>query len=69
MILPEWVGTTIAVHNGKSYLGVTVGEEMIGHRLGEFAPTRQPTIHKAVLARNKAAAAAAAAARRRKAAS
>lgn len=69
MILPEWVGTTIAVHNGKSFLGVTVVEDMIGHRLGEFAPTRQPTIHKAVLARNKAAAAAAAAARRRKAAS
>lgn len=68
MILPEWVGKTIAVHNGKTYLGVSVVEDMIGHRLGEFAPTRQPTIHKAVLARRNAAAAAAAAARRRKAA-
>jgi small subunit ribosomal protein S19 len=39
-IVPEFVGMTFMVHNGKSHLKVFVTEEMVGHRLGEFAPTR-----------------------------
>lgn len=40
MIMPEFVGHTFAVHNGKVFLSVFVTENMVGHRLGEFAPTR-----------------------------
>lgn len=40
MILPEMVGCTIAVHNGKDFIPVFVTEDMVGHKLGEFAPTR-----------------------------
>lgn len=40
MIVPEMVGLTIAVHNGKKHIPVYVTENMVGHRLGEFAPTR-----------------------------
>jgi small subunit ribosomal protein S19 len=39
-ILPEMVGITFAVHNGKKFLPVFVTENMVGHKLGEFAPTR-----------------------------
>ena len=39
-IVPEFVGLTFMVHNGKAHLKVFVSEEMVGHRLGEFAPTR-----------------------------
>lgn len=39
-IIPEMVGHTFAVHNGKSFIPVYVTENMVGHRLGEFAPTR-----------------------------
>ena len=39
-IFPEMVGHTIAVHNGKNHLPVFVTEAMVGHKLGEFAPTR-----------------------------
>ena len=39
-ILPEMIGLTIAVHNGKSHVPVLVNENMIGHKLGEFAVTR-----------------------------
>src|SRR3989449_627202 len=39
-ILPEMVGHTIAVHNGKKFIPVYVTEQMVGHKLGEFAPTR-----------------------------
>ncbi len=39
-VIPEMVGMTIAVHNGKSFLPVFVTENMVGHKLGEFAPTR-----------------------------
>lgn len=41
MILPEMVGMTFEVHNGKVFLGVSVNENMVGHRLGEFSPTRK----------------------------
>ncbi|NCC49702.1 MAG: 30S ribosomal protein S19 [Spartobacteria bacterium] len=40
MILPEFVGHTFAVHNGKIFVSVFVTENMVGHRLGEFSPTR-----------------------------
>ena len=40
MILPDMVGLTIAVHNGKQHIPVLVSENMVGHKLGEFAPTR-----------------------------
>ena len=40
-ITPEMVGRTIAVHNGKQHLPVFVSENMVGHKLGEFAPTRK----------------------------
>lgn len=39
-VLPEFVGLTFAVHNGKKFLPVFVSEDMVGHKLGEFAPTR-----------------------------
>ena len=39
-IFPEFVGHTIAVHNGKDFIPVYVTEDMVGHKLGEFAPTR-----------------------------
>lgn len=40
-ITPEMVGRTIAVHNGKVHVPVLVSENMVGHKLGEFAPTRK----------------------------
>jgi small subunit ribosomal protein S19 len=39
-VVPEFVGYTFMVHNGKNHLKVLVTEEMVGHKLGEFAPTR-----------------------------
>jgi small subunit ribosomal protein S19 len=39
-VFPEMVGHTIAVHNGKAHMPVFVTESMVGHKLGEFAPTR-----------------------------
>ncbi|MBE0658675.1 MAG: 30S ribosomal protein S19 [Bryobacteraceae bacterium] len=39
-ILPEFIGHTIAVHNGKKFIPVYVTENMVGHKLGEFSPTR-----------------------------
>ena len=39
-ILPDFVGLTFAVHNGKKFIPVYVTEDMVGHKLGEFAPTR-----------------------------
>ncbi len=40
MIIPDMVGLTIAVHNGRQHIPVMVTENMVGHKLGEFAPTR-----------------------------
>jgi small subunit ribosomal protein S19 len=40
MILPEMVGLTLAVHNGKTHIPVVINENMVGHKLGEFALTR-----------------------------
>lgn len=39
-VVPEMVGVTIAVHNGRAFIPVFVTENMVGHKLGEFAPTR-----------------------------
>ncbi len=52
-ILPEFVGLTFAVHNGKKFIPVYVSENMVGHKLGEFAPTR--TFHGHSAADKKAA--------------
>ena len=40
MIMPEFVGLTIAVHNGRQHIPVLISENMVGHKLGEFSPTR-----------------------------
>ncbi len=40
IVSPEFVGTTFSVHNGKKFLSVYITENMVGHKLGEFAPTR-----------------------------
>ena len=40
MVIPEMVGLTIAVHNGKKFIPVFITENMVGHKLGEFSPTR-----------------------------
>jgi small subunit ribosomal protein S19 len=40
MIVPEMVGLTIAVHNGRQHVPILITENMVGHKLGEFAPTR-----------------------------
>lgn len=45
MIVPDMIGLTIAVHNGKAHVPVYVSENMIGHKLGEFAPTRTFKAH------------------------
>ena len=39
-VVPEFIGLTIAVHNGKQHVPVFINENMVGHKLGEFAPTR-----------------------------
>tara|TARA_Y100000310_G_C20478176_1_gene713433 strand:+ start:326 stop:598 length:273 start_codon:yes stop_codon:yes gene_type:complete len=44
-IMPEFVGFTLAVHNGKQFIPVFISENMVGHTLGEFAPTRTFRIH------------------------
>ncbi len=54
-ILPEFVGQTIAVHNGKKFIPVYVTENMVGHKLGEFAPTRTFKGHSAKAATEKTA--------------
>ena len=58
-VVPEMVGHTLAVHNGKKFIPVYVTENMVGHKLGEFAPTRQFKGHTTRVAERAAAAAAA----------
>ena len=53
-IFPEMVGLTIAVHNGKEHVPVFITEEMVGHKLGEFAPTRKFRGHGGKLAQAEA---------------
>lgn len=45
MVTPEFVGLTLAVHNGKKFISVFVTENMVGHYLGEFSPTRTFRLH------------------------
>ena len=45
MIVPEFVGHTFAVHNGNKFIPVFVSENMVGHKLGEFSPTRTFRMH------------------------
>jgi len=50
-IPPEFVGHTIAVHNGRIFVNVLIAESMVGHRLGEFSPTRTFRSHGRVVSR------------------
>jgi len=54
-VIPEFVGHTLAVHNGKKFIPVYVTENMVGHKLGEFAPTRQFKGHTTKVAERAAA--------------
>ena len=45
MVLPDFVGLTFAIHNGRQHMPVFITENMVGHRLGEFAPTRTFKAH------------------------
>ncbi len=45
MVTPDFVGLTIAVHDGRKFVSVYITENMVGHRLGEFAPTRTFRLH------------------------
>lgn len=56
-ISPEMVGLTFAVHNGRSFANVFVTEDMVGHKLGEFAPTRLFRRHVGKIAKEQAKAA------------
>ena len=47
MVLPDMVGLTIAIHNGRQHVPVVINEDMVGHKLGEFAPTRTYRGHSA----------------------
>ena len=54
-IVPEFIGHTLAVHNGKKFIPVYITENMVGHKLGEFSPTRQFKGHSVKAATEKAA--------------
>ncbi|TSC72984.1 MAG: small subunit ribosomal protein S19 [Parcubacteria group bacterium Gr01-1014_38] len=62
MIIPDMVGITFEVHNGRGFTTVAVTEEMVGHRLGEFAPTRKFLRHGGRIAKEEEQKATAAAA-------
>jgi small subunit ribosomal protein S19 len=57
-IVPDMIGHTIAVHNGKKFIPVYITEQMVGHKLGEFSPTRTFKGHSTKVALEKAAGAA-----------
>ena len=44
-IIPEFVGHSFLIHNGRSFIPITISEEMVGHKLGEFSPTRKFSGH------------------------
>ena len=44
-IIPDFVGHSFLIHNGKSFIPITISEEMVGHKLGEFSPTRKFSGH------------------------
>lgn len=54
-ITPEMVGFNFSVHNGKTFIAVSVTEQMVGHRLGEFSPTRKFLRHGGKMAKEQAA--------------
>ena len=54
MVTPEMVGITIGVHNGKQHTPVFIVENMVGHKLGEFSPTRKFVSHGGKMAKDKA---------------
>ena len=54
MIVPEFIGHTFAVHNGKKFVPVFVSENMVGHKLGEFSPTRKFVSHGGKMAKAQA---------------
>ncbi len=58
VIAPEMVGVTFQVHNGKDFISVFVEENMVGHRLGEFSPTRKFVRHGGKMAKEQESAAA-----------
>ena len=64
VVSPEMVGVTFSVHNGKDFISVLVEENMVGHRLGEFAPTRKFVRHGGKMAKEQEAAKAAAPAKK-----
>ncbi|MEI6498664.1 MAG: 30S ribosomal protein S19 [bacterium] len=53
-VIPEMVGMTFAVHNGKEHVPVFILEEMVGHKLGEFSPTRKFRSHGGKMAKDQA---------------
>ena len=44
-IIPDFVGLSFLIHNGKKFISISISEDMVGHRLGEFSPTRQFSGH------------------------
>lgn len=54
VVFPEMVGYTIGVHNGRDHIAVFITEDMVGHKLGEFAPTRKFIVHGGKIAREEA---------------
>ena len=44
-IIPDFVGSNFMIHNGKKFISITISEDMVGHKLGEFSPTRQFSGH------------------------
>lgn len=60
-IIPDMIGFTFMVHNGRDFKSVSVVENMVGHRLGEFVPTKTFRVHGGKMAKEEAAAASAAA--------
>ncbi len=52
-VLPNFIGFTIAVHNGRQHVPVLISENMVGHKLGEFSPTRKFRGHGGKLAKGK----------------
>ena len=44
-IIPEFIGVSLLIHNGKKFIPIKISEEMVGHKLGEFSPTRQFSGH------------------------
>ena len=53
-IIPEMVGYTFDIHNGKNFIRVKISENMVGHKLGEFAPTRKFVSHGGKMAKQQA---------------